>query len=157
MPSPPVSVMGATVLERDPGGLYWVGSMSGLYVWDPASGWVTDAFTGNPPRRSMGPPVGDHAIAGILGTLQGAPLVIDYFQGVIDARGRQADIPLPDQLRSGGRISLWHALFEVHNGRIFGFALGWWSWVVVPLGGLTLTVEVISGFWASRRKGSARS
>ena len=60
-------------------------------------------------------------------------------------------MPVPRQLVDGGRISLWHLLFEVHNGRIFGFLLGGWSWVVVPLGGVVLVAEVVSGVVASRR------
>jgi uncharacterized iron-regulated membrane protein len=149
--APPVSVMGATVLRRRPDGIVWVGSMSGLYLWDPGSGWVADAFTGEPPRRSVGRPVGEYAIGGLWFEPGGAPVAADYFRGALDGRGREVALPVPPQLADGGRISLWHLLFELHNGRIFGFLLGWWSWVVVPLGGLVLAAEVISGVAVTRR------
>lgn len=156
---PPVSVMGATVLRRAPDGLLWVGSMSGLYVWDRASGWVTDAFTGRPPRPGQGGPVGQQQVVGWVGVADGRVLVADYGLGLVDGEGQlQAAagvLPMPEELREGGRISLWHALFELHNGRLFGFLLGWWTWVVVPLGGLALLAQVATGVldrWLPHRK-----
>jgi len=142
---PPVSVMGATILERTADGLLWVGSMSGLYVWDLASGWVTDAFSGEPPLPGQRGPVGDHQVVGWTRLPGGGVLVADYDRGLLDAAGQPRSLPMPRELRDGGRISLWHALFELHNGRLFGFALGWWAWVVVPLGGLALAAEVVTG------------
>ncbi len=154
--APPVSVMGATVLRRQPDGMVWVGSMSGLYLWDPDSGWVVDAFTGHPPRPSWGRPAVEPAVGGPVWAAGGALLAVDYFRGVLDGRGREVLLPAPPQLAAGGRISLWHLLFEIHNGRIFGFLLGGWNWVVVPLGGLVLVAEVISGVVASRRSRRSR-
>ncbi len=144
---PPVSVMGATVFRHRPDGLYWVGSMSGLFLWDARTGWVTDAFTGNPPLPGLRGPVGARQIVGLLRTPGGELVLADYAQGLLDADGRPAGalLPMPAELREGGRISLWHALFEFHNGRLFGFLLGSWAWVVVPLGGLALAAEVVSG------------
>ncbi|MFU8858063.1 MAG: PepSY domain-containing protein [Deferrisomatales bacterium] len=156
---PPVSVMGATVLRRAPDGLLWVGSMSGLYVWDRASGWVTDAFTGRPPRPGQGGPVGQQQVVGWVGVPDGRVLVADYGLGLVDGEGQpQAAarvLPMPRELREGGRISLWHALFELHNGRLFSFLLGWWTWVVVPVGGLALVTQVATGVldrWVPRRR-----
>lgn len=148
---PPVSVMGATVLERRPDGLLWVGSMSGLYLWNCDTGWVTDAFTGAPPQQAFGPPVGEYAVVGLLQGDRSEPLAVDYFQGVLGAGGGADNAMIPVPLAAGGRMSLWHLLFEVHNGRIFGFLLGWWSWVVVPLGGAALVAEVLSGVVTRRR------
>jgi len=149
---PPVSVMGATVLQRRPDGLLWVGSMSGLYLWNCDTGWVTDAFTGAPPQRAFGPPVGEYAVVGLLGGTGGEPLAVDYFQGVLGDGGGEEGSLVSVPLADGGRISLWHLLFEVHNGRIFGFLLGGWSWLVVPLGGLALSFEVLSGALVARRR-----
>ncbi|MHB8765631.1 MAG: PepSY-associated TM helix domain-containing protein [Deferrisomatales bacterium] len=142
---PPVSVMGATVMRRDPGGHYWVGSMSGLYGWDRETDWVVDAFTGAPPRPSNRGPVGDHLVMGLVDDGAGGFWVADYEHGLRAGVGRAAPPPMPRELAGGGRISLWHALFELHNGRLFGFLLGWWSWVVVPLGGLAVAAVVASG------------
>jgi hypothetical protein len=142
---PPVSVMGATVFRSDPRGRYWIGSMSGLYVWDRATGRVTDAFTGRPPRPSQRGPVGEHQVVGFVADPNGGFVAADYGRGLLDSSGRPRSLPLPPSLVGGGRISLWHALFEFHNGRIFGFLLGWWTWLVVPLGSLGLLTEVGTG------------
>lgn len=157
---PPLSVMGATVLRRHGAGEVWVGSMSGLYAWDRATGAVTDAFTGLPPPASARGPVGDHMVVGALDLPGGEVLAADYDAGLVDLGGRPAGdrLPMPEELAQGGRISLWHALFELHNGRILGFALGWWVWLVVPLGGLAVLAEVASGAalrWASAAKKKA--
>ncbi|MBI5441603.1 MAG: PepSY domain-containing protein [Deltaproteobacteria bacterium] len=146
---PPLSVMGATVLRRRGAGEYWVGSMSGLYLWDRGKGHVLDAFTGRPPLPSAGGPVGEQRVVGSVVLPGGDLLAADYDAGLLDLRGGPAGerIPMPEELSRSGRISLWHVLFELHNGRLFGFLLGWWAWLVVPLGGLALAAEVVSGVW----------
>lgn len=142
---PPVSVMGVTVLRRGADGLVWVGSMSGLYAWDPSTGGVTDAFTGRQPLPGQRGPVGEQQVVGWVGGPDGRTLVADYDRGLLDGEGRRTALPMPQELRHGGRISLWHALFEFHNGRFFGFLLGWWTWLVVPLGGLALAAQLGTG------------
>jgi uncharacterized iron-regulated membrane protein len=150
---PPVSVMGATVFRSGPAGEYWVGSMSGLFRWERATGRVLDAFSGLPPKSGSYGPVGEQKIMGLVPRAGGGLLALEYDLGLIGPEGAVAAIPMPVGLRDGGRISLWHALFELHNGRLFGFLLGWWSWILVPLGGLALCAEVASGVadrWISR-------
>jgi hypothetical protein len=159
---PPVSVMGATVFRQGLSGRYWVGSMSGLYVWDRRRGWVIDAFTGQPPFFAARGPVGDHKVVGFAAGDRIA--IADYDRGLTGLDGRPVDFPMPEIIDRGGRISLWHALFEFHNGRLFGFLLGWWVWLVVPLGGFGLLAEVMTGVFdrwlpkfAKRRPRSARA
>jgi hypothetical protein len=132
---PPVSVMGVTALAEEEDGVLLVGSMTGLYRWDRRNGAVADAVTGEPPPSGSGPPVGDRRVAGYVPTPEGV-LWTDYERGLRDVRDEPVRLPLPPDLADGGRISLWHALFEIHNGRIFSFLLGWWAWIVIPLGGL---------------------
>lgn len=147
---PPVSVMGATVfMRRERDSAFLVGSMSGLYYWDPDTGLAWDAFTGNPPGG--GSPVGANRVMGFA-EVGGSWVWADYGRGVIGPDGRPAPLPMPAELADGGRISLWHALFEAHNGRIFGFALGEFSWIVIPLGGLALLLELYSGLKLRRRR-----
>ncbi len=152
----PVSVMGATVFERDPqnpfSSRYLVGSMSGLYIWDRDKKEIANFFTGEPPKEPKGPPVGDHMVVGWAKIDDaGSFLWADYDKGLFIGPERPANLALPRELEGGGRISLWHALFETHNGRAFAFLLGWFSWIVVPLTGLILIVETISGVYDKLR------
>ena len=145
---PPVSVMGATVFTIDEEGAYVVGSMTGLYSWDRVRGRMLDLYTGRPPKV-FGSPLGEFMIAGCL-EVTGKPLCADYERGMIDRgweRVRPNMPPMPAELSAGGRISLWHALFEFHNGRFFAFLLGWWNWIVVPFLGLGLAFEAGTGLW----------
>ena len=34
---------------------------------------------------------------------------------------------------------------DVDVGRLFGFVFGWWTWLIVPLGGLALLAETVTG------------
>lgn len=158
--NPPISVMGATVFKKeargDKGWKYLVGSMSGLYRWDRATGKSRDAFTGEPPSAPSGPPVGERTVMGIY-EAEGQLIWADYSKGLSDADSKPVAWPMPPEIRNGGRISLWHALFEIHNGRIFEFALGWWYWIVVPLSGLAFLAVLGTGAYdrlvRGRRKG----
>lgn len=148
--NPPISVMGATVFKkeaRDPRGRkYLVGSMSGLYLWDRDTGRSVDAFTGSLPTEVSGPPVGANMVMGY-GETGGTILWADYSRGLLDARSNPLDWPMPVELSEGGRISLWHALFELHNGRMFEAVLGWWYWIVVPLSGLLFLAVICTGLY----------
>jgi hypothetical protein len=142
---PPVSVMGATVFERLDDGSIVVGSMSGLYMWNRSSHLMFDLYTGGAPK-GRGRPVGERKIMGCYSLFE--PLVCaDYDAGLTDRQGRVSGPPMPEELKDGGRISLWHFLFELHNGRLLSFLLGWWTWIVVPILGLALAFEVLSGLW----------
>lgn len=142
-PTPPVSVMGATVLEELEEG-HLVGSMSGLFLWGRSSGTIVDLFTKKQPEAPKGPPVGKEMVVGF--SREGG-LWADYNRGLMRGWGRPVDIPMPRALSEEGRISLWHALFELHNGRLFTFILGWWAWIVIPLGGIALLTETATGFY----------
>ncbi len=155
--TPPISVMGATAFQMVEGArmpTILVGSMSGMYLWDRKTGLFVDFFTGQPSTSQYGPPVGDNMITGAwkrggrwlwgeydkgMGTVPARPL----WRG--PKRVQRNHMPMPAELSDGGRISLWHALFELHNGRMFAFILGWWSWVAVPVGGLLFMTGTVSG------------
>lgn len=148
--NPPISVMGATVFKKEArdtrGRTYLVGSMSGIFLWNRDTGRSVDALTGGLPAELAGPPVGantamGHAEAG------GVRIWADYSRGLTDWQGRKFDWPMPAELADGGRISLWHALFELHNGRMFEALLGWWYWIVVPLTGLLFLSLIVTGLY----------
>ena len=140
---PPVSVMGTNVLHQDTASGHWlVGSFSGMYVWDRASGAATDYFTGRPAEKKAGPPVGDNMIAGYSPHLGEAPLVADYNKGV-------SGLPMPDELRLLP-MSLWHLSLEVHTGRIFTF-LGMGVHLYIFVTGLAIMWCLWSGYAMTRR------
>lgn len=146
--TPPISVMGATVFRKDSlrgeRPVYRVGSMSGLFTWDRTTGKVTDVFTGKTPGDRAGMPVGNQSVVGFA-RASGGWLWADYGKGLSDLQSDRHGPKMPAELADGGRISLWHALFELHNGRMFDFLLGWFSWIVVPLGGLAFLAVVLTG------------
>lgn len=148
--NPPISVMGATVFRLADSGesppSYIVGSMSGLYSWDRKYDVVLDVFTRRPPGSLYGPPVGSQSAMGYA-DLGGRWVWADYKGGLMDGKLKRVYLSMPESLADGGRMSLWHALFELHNGRMFDFLLGWWSWIVVPLGGLAVCAVTFSGIF----------
>ncbi len=154
---PMVSVMGCNVLEPLDQNLYLVGSFSGLFVWNPASGIILDYFTGLQAERphGIGRPVGQNMVAGYLRDCKGRPYWIDYNRGVMATQ----DVPpfplMPDEILDKSPISLWSAALEVHTGRIFEHLIGPFYLLYVPLIGLTVLVVLISGFliwWFAYKK-----
>lgn len=77
----------------------------------------------------------------------------DYHSGLKFTHQGEPSIAMPDRIVKNSRMSLWHFLFEVHNGRIFRDWLGKYTWLIVPLGGLVLLLNVLSGSydWFYRR------
>ncbi|HID38946.1 MAG TPA: hypothetical protein EYP36_05475 [Calditrichaeota bacterium] len=61
-------------------------------------------------------------------------------------------LQMPKSIEKSG-MSLWHFLFECHNGRIFRPLLGKYTWLFVPLGGIILVLSVFTGSydWLFRR------
>lgn len=159
---PTVSVMGCNVLERTEGNQYLVGSFSGLFLWNPATGNVVDYFTGQPVERphGMGRPVGNNMVAGFVKGLNGEDYWFDYNLGAqpVSGHGKMSDMPAV--ILQNTPISLWNAALEVHTGRIFEHLVGPFYLLYVPLIGLTILVVLVSGFlvwWmAYRKKGAVR-
>ena len=46
---------------------------------------------------------------------------------------------------SQGPMSLWHYLFELHNGKLFRQWLGSFTWLLIPIGGGLLLLVLLSG------------
>lgn len=108
--TPPVSVMGLNVWERDGSGRWLCGSFSGMYVWDRSAGSSTDWFTGEVAPLEAGPPFGKRAVAGYSADF-GRPFVVEYDAGT-DA------IPQPEWMRHLP-MSAWNVALEIHSGRIY--------------------------------------
>lgn len=106
--APPVSVMGVNVWHPDADGRWIVGSFSGLYRWDTATGVSTDYYTGELAPELAGAPFGGHPVGGWI-----ASSPVEYYNGSDFA-------PMPAEL-AGQPISLWNLALEVHTGRIYTF------------------------------------
>ncbi len=140
----PVHGMGVNVLENLSRQRLLIGSFSGLYVWNTNNVPATD-IRGNPiSRRGRGRPGADMAVGAVV---QNGELLYwaDYRHGLKSAHQGKSTLIMPDKIADKSRMSLWHFLFEVHNGRIFRDWLGSYTWLIVPVGGLVLLFNVLSG------------
>ncbi len=148
----PIHGMGALVFKSLDDAKLLIGSFSGLYLWDTAGRVVTElkagAQAGSPDR---GQPI---MATGVL-IENGEPLLaIDYESGLEPLKPRLKIVPaMPDILRSQSRISLWHTLFELHNGRIFAEYIGPFYWFITPAGALFFCLILTSGslLWFGRK------
>jgi hypothetical protein len=158
----PIHGMGATVFEPLADNSLLIGSFSGLVKWHPETGKVTTipADKNTQPRRFGGAMVAAAMID------NGTPKFwCDYRRGLklfpgagltsteIQVGNLPSSLTMPEKIREKSQISLWHFLFEFHNGRIFRDLLGRYTWLVVPLGGLLLLITIITGTydWIYRR------
>ncbi len=108
--TPPVSVMGLNVLQKDKKGRWLCGSFSGLFVWDRQKSTANDYFTGKVAPKKAGAPFGKKAIAGMSQDF-GAPVIAEYYEGTSFA-------PQPANMNELP-MSLWNVALEIHSGRIF--------------------------------------
>jgi hypothetical protein len=152
-----VSIMGCNVLEPMGTGDWLVGSFSGLYFWNPASGMLKDYFSGLPAQTPHGlsRPVGQNMVAGFIKDSHDKAFWIDYNMGARAIDGGTPFPTMPEEILAKSPISLWNAALEVHTGRIFEHLIGPFYFLYVPLIGITLLVVLISGlliWWMGYRK-----
>ena len=79
--TPPVSVMGLNVWQKDSCGNWLTGSFSGMYVWDRSRQVSTDYFTGEKAEDVAGPPFGKYAVSGYCDNIGEKPFVVEYYNG----------------------------------------------------------------------------
>jgi hypothetical protein len=152
--TPPVSVMGVTVLEPTQEG-WMAGSFSGLFYWNRERGFVFDCYTGQPVMgRVAGRPVATNPISGYSGDF-GSPVVFEYQAGArtFDAHTRMAS--MPDEVRKG-KISLWNFALEVHTGRIYTGIIGAFADLYVFISGLLILLVLLSGYLLYRKRQKAK-
>jgi hypothetical protein len=154
---PPVSVMGINVFEVIETGRYRIGSFSGIFDWNPATGQITDCFTGMEfvDTGQRGAPFGNLTVAGYLKTGNGHEYIFDYAAGAIGLKSAPSFVSMPHEVIEQSPISLWNASLEVHTGRIFEPLLGSMYILVVPVTGLFTLFILITGFfswWLAKRK-----
>ena len=143
--TPPVSVMGLNVLQKNSEGQWLCGSFSGLYVWDRQHGTATDYFTGEPAPAKVGAPFGRKAVSGMSQDFA-TPVVAEYGTGTPFAPQPSFMNRLP--------MSLWNVALEVHSGRMFiGDAA---TYVFVFVTGLLALWCLWSGYIIRLRKRQAK-
>lgn len=141
--TPPVSVMGLNVLQRDKQGNWLTGSFSGMFVWNRNSNHITDYFTGETASETAGPPFGNHAITGYSDDFNGKDCITEYEEGSNFA-------PMPENLATMP-ISLWNFAQEIHTGRIYT-VLGKGTLVFIFFAGIGVLWSLISGYIIRRKK-----
>ena len=134
--TPPVSVMGQTVWQRNAQGEWIIGSFDGLYRWDRQTGKVAlyDGTAFSNPTIPGTSPVGQ-TISGYSSDFKGRDCQVDYFSGTDFAVQPSTFRHLP--------ISLWNLALEIHTGRIYLGAIG--SFVFIFIVGLSVIVVLWSG------------
>ena len=165
---PKLSPMGVTVWESDGKGGWIVGSVRGIYRWNPVNhslNQILDYFTGKPSEETSMIPISDNLVCGYSEDfLGGKPLVFDFAKGVEDAKGQAValcnDEPktsrneesMSDLICETAPMSLWNVALELHVGRCYSPFLGPLSDLFVFLSGLLITLVLLSGYIISHRR-----
>ncbi len=146
-PPLPVFGMGATVLKTLHDNELLVGSFSGLFTWNPDNDFALD-MEGNTAVDTGQVRPGDVMVAGAIVRDGRYVNYVDYKTGLMGTGGR----PFPEKLLSK-RTSLYHFLFELHNGRFLRDIIGSFYILYVPLVGLALMLVVFTGSfdWLKRK------
>ena len=133
----PVSGMGTSVLELLSGNRLLVGSFAGLFLVDTVRGMVTAAL--HSPRTMK-----SHAVGAVVdkGELQ---FWVDYHRGIAAVGQGDFLLRMPERLEKSTGMSLWQFMRALHTGNLFRTWLGPFTWLIVPAGGLLLTVSLLTG------------
>ena len=135
----PTSGMGTNVFTFLSDQDLLIGSFRGLHIWNKAIRKSRSVQLSNSLDRS--------AFMATAAIIDGGELVsvVDYQRGLIPLTNPPA-IKLSDRF-ADTTMSLWHFLFELHNGRIFRQWLGAYSWVLIPCGGALLLLCLLTGIY----------
>ena len=148
--SPIISPMGINVFQQNVDGTWLVGSFSGLYKWNPATGEQTDYYTGEPPVAGHGPFVISHAVTGYSADFNTmSPVVFSYSDS---AKG----MPRQPHVLSEIPLSLWNVALELHVGRCYQPLIGPLSSLFVFLWGTLSVFVIISGYIVYKRQRNYR-
>lgn len=149
----PIHGMGVTVLEGMPDGQLLIGSFSGLFVVEERTGQIWRLR--RPGLNESNPYQSNDLVSGVVMAPQGPYLRFDYHDGMLPVTSQIRNLPaMPAAVATAAPMSLWHYLFEFHNGRIFKPWLGPWYLLIIPLSGIILLLICLSGIydWWCRRK-----
>lgn len=148
--TPPVSVMGVTVLEQIDSTGWLVGSFSGLFYWDKEYDMIIDCYTSNPVEgRPVGRPVANNPISGYSGDFDNKKIVFEYSRGALVFDSNEDFASMPSLIKER-RMPLWNVCLEIHVGRIYQPVIGVFSDLYVFLFGLIVLIILISGYKIKR-------
>lgn len=150
----PVFGMGTTLLKVLADGTIAAGSFSGLYFWSLDNATAVDISGNSPPEETSLRPAETMA-AGLLMASNKVDGYADYKKGLITIQNNlvEEESNWKPDLEST-EISLYHFLFELHNGRFLRDMIGNWYILCVPLSGLFLVMVLVTGVfdWYKRKK-----
>ena len=109
--TPPVSVMGINVFQKDNHGDWLVGSFSGMYVWDRSEAIVLDYYTNEFPIGGHAIAVAQQAVSGYTSDFPKGASPVGYAEGT--------DIVAQPEELSTLPMSLWNVALELHTGRLY--------------------------------------
>ena len=141
--TPPVSVMGLNIWQKDEAGNWLMGSFSGMFRWNRANHQAIDYFSGEIIEAVAGPPFGKFAVSGYTEDFTPVPLVIEYNHGT-------PDLQMPDDF-AYLPMSLWNLALEVHTGRIYTI-LGPGTLIFIFFAGIIAMWCLYSGYVIRRKK-----
>lgn len=147
---PPVSVMGLNVFKRRESGTHgeWlVGSFSGMFVWNCATGDVRDYFTGEAVSPKPEPSFGRTAVSGYSADFgrRREVCIVTFDRGVIAGA-----LPAQPEALETLPMSLANVALEVHTGRIyFGNAA---TWFFVFIAGGAAAWSLVTGLLLALRR-----
>ncbi|MGP1462432.1 PepSY domain-containing protein [Tannerella sp.] len=150
--TPPVSVMGVTVWQKNGADEWLIGSFSGLYRWNISEQAVYDYLTGEAvaPRRSSGRPSFKNAVSGFSSDFSQGEVWFEYAKGAC-MKEEVAFVPMPDALVDA-RMSFWNVCLELHVGRLYySFLRSLTDWYIF-FAGLLMLFLVVSGYIVYRKR-----
>ncbi len=153
----PIHGMGVTVLEGMADNQLLIGSFSGLFVIEENSGRIWRLR--RPGLQESNPYQSNDLVSGVVMAGNQPYVRFDYHDGMLPMTTGQRSLPtMPPEVAAAAPMSMWHYLFEFHNGRIFEPWLGPWYLLIIPLSGIILLLLCLSGaydWWCRRGKNKA--
>lgn len=144
----PLFVMGATVFDAYGNGGYLIGSFSGIFHLERASGKAIDMLTNKEAAKRSAVRPAETMICGYFKTPDGREFITAHEQGLIPLKGTQTNyFNMPRAIYENYRMPLWNYLFEIHNGRFFREWIGQWYILLVPLGSLLFIILTLTGIF----------
>ncbi len=140
-----VSGMGVNVFEQLTDKRLLIGSFSGLYVWNQNTNKAENFLQSSDVSQGKGSVKRPGMVSAALVKEKHLAGWVDYTKGLQWLDSSSPSLVMPESLKQSNSLSLWYFLFEFHNGRIFRDWLGKYAWLVVPVGGILLLFNSVTG------------